>query len=101
MSINENQEFEAINQKINERKASDRAMCCSTEEIYRAKKEKAQKKAIVKMVVAALVAAGAMLSVIALAQFEWINATFCKVLLCVDGAVLAFKAGYLWHEIKN
>lgn len=101
MSVNENQEFEAINQKTSERKVQASAVCHSTEEIYRAKKAKAVKKAIVCMVVTALVAFGAMFGVFALEHCGWINGTFRTVLLYVDAVVLAFKTGYFWHEFKN
>ena len=101
MSINENKEFEAINQKTSERNAAKSAVCCSTEEINRAKKVKAQKKAIVFMVVTLLALAVTMLGITALELIGWINNTFRIVLQCVAGCVAMFKTGYLWHEIKN
>ena len=101
MSINENQEFEAINQKTSERKVSAQAVCCSTEEIYRTKKAKATKKAIVCMVVTLVALTATLLGITALEQIGWINSTFRIVLMCAAGAAAMFKTGYFWHEIKN
>ena len=101
MSINESMEFEAINQKTSERKVSAQAACCSTEEIYRAKKSKATKKAIVFMVVTLVALVVTLLGITALEQISWINSTFRVVLMCVAGAAAMFKTGYFWHEIKN
>jgi hypothetical protein len=101
MSINESKEFEAINQKTSERKVSAQAVCCSTEEIYRAKKSKATKKAIVFMVITLVALVATLLGITALEQIGWINATFRIVLMCAAGAAAMFKTGYFWHEIKN
>lgn len=101
MSINENQEFEAINQKTGERNFIAETECQSKEEYHRVKKEKAKKKAIVFMVVTVLALVLAILGITALEMIGWINATFRIVLMCAAGAVAMFKTGYFWHEIKG
>ena len=101
MSVNESKEFEAINQKVTERQAAESAVCCSTEEIHRAKKAKAKKKAIVFMVATLAALVVTMLGVTALELIGWINGTFRIVLQCVAGCLAMFKTGYFWHEIKN
>lgn len=101
MCINESKEFEAINQKTGERKASAEAVCCSTEEIYRAKKQKAKKRAVMFMALVLLGLAAAMLGITGLELIGWINETFRIVLMCFAGCVAMFKTGYFWHEIKN
>ena len=101
MSINENQEFEAINQKTGERKFVAETECQCKEEIHRQKKAKAKKKAIVLMAMTSVALAVAVFGISALKYIGWINSTFSIVLMCLAGAVAMFKAGYLWHEIKN
>ena len=101
MCIDESKEFEAINQKASERKAAESAACCSTEEIRLARKAKAKKKAAVHMGVTLGVLVITMMSITALELIGWINDTFRIVLQCVAGCLAMFKAGYLWHEIKN
>ena len=101
MSINENQEFEAINQKTSERKANATVECHSTEEIYRAKKVKAKKMAIVCIIVTFSILLVAAAGIFALEYIGWINTTFRIVLLCLYGGVAMFKAGYFWREIKK
>ena len=101
MSINENQEFEAINQKTSERNSITKAVCYNTEEIYRAKKAKAKKKAIAFMALTITAMALGITVIAALETIGWINGTFRIVLMCAAGAVAMFKTGYFWHEIKN
>ena len=101
MSINENQEFEAINQKISERKVNATAECHSTEEINRAKKIKAKRKAIVCIFVTFFILLVVAAGIFALEYIGWINATFKIVLLCLTGCVAMFKTGYFWREIEK
>lgn len=101
MSVNENKEFEAINKKTSERNAQASAQCHNTEEIYRAKRAKAKKKAICFVVVAIVLLVIAMLVITGLELIGWINADFRIVLMCLAGSVAMFKIGYFWHEIKN
>lgn len=101
MSVNENKEFEAINQATRERSANAQAECYSTEEMRRDRRLKARNKAagFVAVTVAALAAVVGGIS--ALEGIGWINSTFSIVLKCLAGCVAMFKTGYLWHEIKN
>ena len=101
MSINEYQEFEAINQKTSERNAQATVECYSTEEIYRAKKAKAKKKAVAFMVVTLLALMLAICGIAGLEVIGWINATFRIVLMCLAGCAAMFKVGYFWHEFKK
>ena len=98
---NENKEFEFINKKTSERAVCAEETLNNAEKTYRDFKAKRRNKAIVMMVVAALVAAALEIGIFALANIEWINTTFRTVLLCAVGAWMAFKAGYYWHEIKK
>lgn len=101
MSINENQEFEVINQKTGERNfvAETEGRC--KEEYHRVKKAKAKKKAIVFMTITLLALVVAMLGITTLKVIGWINDTFRIVLMCFAGSAAMFKTGYFWHEIKN
>lgn len=101
MRIDENKEFEAINQKASERKAAESAVCHSTEEIHRVKKSKAKKKAVLFMAITLAALVASVLGITALELIGWINDTFRIVLQCVAGCVAMFKTGYFWHEIKS
>lgn len=101
MCIDESKEFEAINQKASERKAAESAASCSTEKIRLARKAEAKGKAVVFLGVTLAALIIAMIGITALEQIGWINDTFRIVLQCVAGCLAMFKAGYLWHEIKN
>ena len=101
MSINESQEFEAINQKTAERKFVDDTEHRSKEEYNRVKKAKAKKKAIVLLAVTLVALVASMAGIIGLEMIGWINDVFQVVLMCLAGAVAMFKSGYLWHEIKS
>ena len=101
MSINEYQEFEAINQKTSDRNAQATVDCQSTEEIYRAKKAKARNKALFCISVTLIALAAAVAGIIKLAEIGWINDIFCFVLMCLTGSVAMFKAGYFWREFKQ
>ena len=101
MSVNEYQEFEAINQKTSERNAQATVECHSTEDIYRAKKAKARNKALFCISVTLIALAAAVFGIIKLADIGWINDIFCFVLLCLAGSVAMFKSGYFWHEFKQ
>lgn len=101
MSIDENKEFEVINQRSSERKAEESALCYNTEEIHRASNAKAKTKAAVYMGVTLGVLTITIVGITALELIGWINETFRIVLQCVAGGVAMFKAGYFWHEIKN
>lgn len=101
MSVNENMEFAAINQKTGERAATAQAACCSTEELYRASRAKKTKRAALCMVLILLGLVAAMLGITGLEMIGWINDTFGIVLKCFAGCVAMFKQGYFWCQIKN
>ena len=101
MSINESKEFEAINQKIGERKFVAETECQCKEEHHRVTKAKAKNKAILHLVATVVAFMVAVVGITALEQIGWINFTFRIVLMCLAGCVAMFKAGYFWHEIKN
>lgn len=101
MCINENQEFETINQKTSERKFVAETQVVCKEEYHRVKKAKAKKKAIVLLVVTLVVLIASMVGIIGLEMIGWINDIFQIVLMCIAGSVAMFKCGYLWHEIKQ
>ena len=99
--INENKEFDAINQKASERRFIAETEYQCQEEYHRVKKVKAKRKAIVFLFVTILVLAVSIFGIAGLELIGWINGIFRIVLMCLAGAVAMFKAGYLWHEIKN
>lgn len=99
--INENKEFDAINQKASERRFIAETEYQCQEEYHRVKKEKVKKKALVFMVVTLFALAVAMVGITGLELIGWINATFRIVLMCLAGAAAMFKLGYFWHEIKR
>ncbi len=99
--MNENQEFEFINSKTRERAVDEEATYKQAADTVKAFAVKRRKKAVMRMAVAALVAAAAWFGILGLADIGWINGSFCVVLLCAVGAWLAFKAGYYWREIKR
>ena len=101
MSVNENKDFEAINQKTGERKFVAETECQCNDAYHRVKKAKAKKQAIMFLIVTLLALVATMVGILALERICWINSTFRIVLMCLAGAVAMFKAGYLWHEIKN
>ena len=101
MNINENQEFEAINQKTRERSDNAAVEFQSTEDFYHAKKVKAKQKAIVCIAVTVVILLVSVFGIIGLEDIGWINTTFRTVLLCLAGCMAMFKTGYFWHEIKK
>ena len=101
MSINESNEFDVLNQRVGERKYVAETESHSTEEYHRVKKAKATKKAIMRLVATALALVLAVLGITALEMIGWINDEFRSVLFGCAASFAMFKAGYLWHEIKN
>lgn len=101
MNINENQEFEAINQKIKERNENATVECHTTEEIYRAKKIKAKRRAIICILITFAILLVADAGIFALEYIGWISATFKIVLLCLAGCVATFKTGYFYCLIEK
>ena len=101
MSINESQEFEAINKKIKERSVNVEEVQQNAAETYREVVVRRKTKAIVLMAVTLVILVATIFGVTALEMIGWINETFRTVLMSVAGAVAMFKAGYFWHEFKN
>lgn len=101
MTVNESKEFDSINQKIGERSfiAETERQC--KEAHNRLHKDKVKKRAIGLMAVTTVALIATVFGITALELIGWINSTFRIVLMCVAGCVAMFKAGYLWHEIKN
>lgn len=90
MSINENQEFETINRKANDRT-----------ETYREAQMKKKARAVACILGVAAVLGIAVTGFWALEEIEWINHTFRIVLTATAGAVAMFKIGGFWREIEK
>ena len=101
MCINENQEFEAINQKAKERTVNVEEFQQTVADTYREVKARRKAKAIGLMVVSLLAFVAAVFGITGLEVIGWINDTFRIVLMCLAGSVAMFKVGYFWHEFKN
>ena len=101
MSVNENQEFEAINKKVKERSEIVEENRLNTENSYRDATAKRKAKAGLCIIVVAVVLGVSLVGFWGLEKIGWINATFRIVLMCLAGAVAMFKTGYFWHEFKK
>jgi uncharacterized membrane protein len=101
MSINENQEFEAINQKVKERALNVEEVRQTAADTYKEVKTRRITKAIVCMVATLLSLVIVLRGITALEAIGWINGYFQVVLMCVAGSVAMFLQGYFWHEIKS
>lgn len=101
MNINENQEFEAINQKVKERTETveeDRQISAET---YREVQVRKKLKAMIFIIIAAGLFAVAATGFWVLEGIEWINHTFRIVLTAASGAVAMFMIGGFWHGAKD
>lgn len=101
MSINENQEFEQLNQQTRDRRAAAEAACYDTQAIYLDKKAKARKKASGRLVLCLVASLAAIVGIYGLEAISWISKEFSVVLMCAAGAVAMFKVGYFYHEMKR
>ena len=101
MSINENQEFEAINQKVKERSVNVAEVRQTVADTYKEVKVRRITKALAIMTVTAVLLVIALRGINALEAIGWINNSFEVVLMVVAGSVAMFTEGYFWHEIKN
>ena len=101
MSINENQEFEAINQKVQERTVNVEEVRQSAADTYREVQIRKRAKAVVSMIAVAVVLGVALTGVWALEEIAWINHTFRIVLTAAAGAVAMFKMGGLWTQLTK
>ena len=101
MSINENQEFEAINRASKERSVNVDEYRQTVEETYREVKARKKAKAIYHIIALVVLFASAIAFFYGLEAICWINATFRIVLMCAAGAVATFKIGFNWHDLKQ
>lgn len=101
MSINENQEFEAINQKVKERTESVEEVRQTVADTYREVKAKRKAKAIIRIVVAAVLFGASVAGFYGLESIGWINDTFRTVLTAAAGSVAMFKIGCFWQKSKQ
>ena len=101
MSINENQEFEAINRASKERSENVDEYRQTVADTYREVKARRKAKAIYHIVALAMLFVAAIAFIYDLEVIGWINGTFRIVLMCVAGAVGMFKIGYYWHDLKQ
>lgn len=97
MSINENQEFEAINQKVKERAVNVEEVRQSAADAYREVQMRKKAKAVVSIVGVAALLGIAVTGCWGLEEIGWINHTFRIVLTSAAGAVAAFKMGRLFE----
>ena len=101
MSINEINEFEAINKQSAERKFVEDTQRLCREEFHRVKKAKAKKKAIVSVIVTVIGLVAAMFGIIGLEMIGWINDTFRIVLMCLAGSMAMFNIGRFSNDLKK
>ena len=101
MNINESKEFEAINQKVNERKFLEETEYQCKEAFHNVKRTKAKRKALFRICITNGLFLVGVAGFFFLESIGWIDEIFNVVLTCIAGAVAMFKIGYFWHEIKN
>lgn len=101
MSVNESKEFEAINQKVNERKHVEETQEQAKVVYVTVKKAKARKRGLWFVILITLLLAVAVGGIMGLEAIGWINQTFSIVLMAISGAAAFFKIGCAWNEIKN
>ena len=101
MSINENQEFEAINQKVKERTESVEGIRQNAADTYHNVQARKKAKAILRMVAITVAFVFAVVVINALEAIGWINSTFKVVMMVAAGGVAMFNQGYYWHELKK
>lgn len=100
MSINENQEFEAINQKVKERTESVEEVRQSAADAYREVQMRKKTKAVASIVGVATLLGCAVAGCWGLEEIGWINHTFRIVLTAAAGAAAMFKIGCFWQKSK-
>lgn len=101
MSINENQEFETINQKVKERTENVEEVRQIEADTYREVRVRNKLKAMIWIMVACGVFATAATGFWALEEIEWINHSFRIVLTAAAGAVAMFMIGGFWQRAKQ
>ena len=101
MNINENQEFEAINQKVKERTVNVEEVRQSVADTYREVKARRKAKAVMRMVLAVVLFGASVAGFYGLESIGWINDTFRTVLIGVSGALAMFNIGLFWNDLKR
>ena len=101
MSINENQEFAAINQRVNDRTENAKNVQQIADDTYREVQMRKKAKAVACIMGVAVVLGIAVTGFWALEEIAWINHTFRIVLTATAGAVAMFKIGGFWCDIKK
>ena len=101
MSVNENQEFEAINQKVKERSVNVAEVRQTAANTYKEVRVRRKTKAITIMAVTIVALVIALRGINGLEVIGWINSSFKAVLMCATGCVAMFMQGYFWHEFKD
>ena len=101
MSVNENKEFETINQKVMERTFDEEEVRQSAANAYREVRTKKKLRAIAAISFVVFFAAVAATGFWGLEQIEWINHTFSVVLTAVAFAVASFKVGCIWTRFSK
>ena len=101
MNINENQEFETINQKVKERAENVEEVRQTVAETYREVQARKKAKAIACIMAVLAVFGVAVAGFWGLEEIGWINHTFRIVLTAAAGAVAMFKVGGFWQKSKQ
>ena len=101
MNINENQEFEAINQKVKERTVNVEEVRQSVADTYREVKARRKAKAVMRMVLAVVLFGASVAGFYGLESIGWINDTFRTVLIGTSGALAMFNIGLFWNDLKQ
>ncbi len=101
MNINENKEFEAINQKVKERTETVEEIRQSAANAYHDVKARRSARAILSIVITMCLLGLFLTGFWALQMIGWINEDFEIVLMCASGAVAMFKIGGFWQAFKQ
>ena len=101
MSINENQEFEIINQKVKERTETVEEVRQAVAETYREVQVRKKAKAVACIAAVMALFGTAVAGFWGLEEIGWINHTFRIVLTAAAGAVAMFKVGGFWQKSKQ
>ena len=101
MNINENQEFEAINQKVKERTVNVEEVRQSVADTYREVKARRKAKAVMRMILAVVLFGASVAGFYGLESIGWINDTFRTVLIGTSGSLAMFNIGLFWNDLKQ
>lgn len=101
MNINENQEFEAINQKVKERTVNVEEVRQSVADTYREVKARRKAKAVMRMILAVVLFGASVAGFYGLESIGWINDTFRTMLIGASGSLAMFNIGRFWNDLKQ